>query len=178
MTLRTAHGTGAAALIRVETSPVDELPAGVQAPAVVEAGGERRPDGTFAEGSRTAQQAGGRARREQTKLASRVGFIPPSAEWAPYRKMAAAFRREHCRHLARTVGGGVCSSGPSSIVASAALMLAGSRFLFDSANGDGTKLATAARLADQSRTALLTAHELCAREAAARPAKEKLPWDR
>jgi hypothetical protein len=83
----------------------------------------------------------------------------------PYARAARAFRRAHVDALARSVGGGHCGPGPSSIVASAALQLAGSRFAFE-VLGD---MALGSRLADSSRQNLLAAHELCAREAQARP---------
>jgi hypothetical protein len=62
MVLRSGHGNGAGSP-RIEVLPVDELPPGVQAPPLASAGDERRPDGTFAPGARTAQSAGGRATR-------------------------------------------------------------------------------------------------------------------
>jgi hypothetical protein len=58
MALSAAHGTGAAALLRAETAPVDELPDGVHVPTQASARGERRPNGTFAKGARTVQAAG------------------------------------------------------------------------------------------------------------------------
>jgi hypothetical protein len=56
-------------------------------------------------------------------------------------------------------------------VASAALALAWSRYFSDVAakNGDAELAVKAVKLGDSSRQALLTAHELCAREAQARP---------
>jgi hypothetical protein len=56
-------------------------------------------------------------------------------------------------------------------VASAALALAWSRYFSDVAarTGDAELAVKAVRLGDSSRQALLTAHELCAREAQARP---------
>jgi hypothetical protein len=57
------------------------------------------------------------------------------------------------------------------MVASAALQLAWSRYLSDlsAASGDPELAVTASRLANDSRQNLLAAHELCAREAQARP---------
>ena len=102
---------------------------------------------------------------------------------APYRGAADAFRRAQCGELAATVGGGMCGPGPSSIVASAALQLAMSRYLSDrgQATGDPKLLLSASRLADASRQNLLAAHELCAREAISREANRKAdvsrqPW--
>jgi hypothetical protein len=174
MALRTGHGKGAPALVRVETAPVDELPIGVQAPLHAEAGGERRPDGTFAPGARTVQSAGGRAKRGKARLTVRLGLgsLPSDNAFAPYRRAASTFRRVQCGELARSIGGGVCGPAPSSIVASAALALAWSRFFSDQAalTGDPELAVRALRAADASRQALLTAHELCAREAVARSA--------
>jgi hypothetical protein len=90
--------------------------------------------------------------------------------FAPYKRAAADFRRAQVRSLARTVGGGHCGPGPASMVASAAWQLAASRFLFDAASGNVDRLVVASRLANDSRQNLLAAHELCAREAQARPA--------
>lgn len=67
--------------------------------------------------------------------------------------------------LAQQVGGGHCGPPPSSIVASASLQLAASRFAFE-VLGD---LALGSRLADASRQNLLAAYELTVREATARP---------
>jgi hypothetical protein len=57
------------------------------------------------------------------------------------------------------------------MVASAALQLAASRFLFDqgASTGDAATLKTASQLANDSRQNLLAAYELAQREAAARP---------
>jgi hypothetical protein len=172
MALRNGHGTGAG-VPRVEVLPVDELPNGVQANEQAPSTSERRPDGRWTPGARTDQRAGGRSRAGATRLARRLGLsaLPDDATFAPYRRAAADFRRAHCTTLARSVGGGHCGPGPSSIVASAAWQLAASRFLFDrgSATGDAEMLLQASRLGDASRQNLLAAHELCAREAQARP---------
>lgn len=172
MSLRKAHGAGAGALVRVETTPADELPLGVQAPAQVSAGGERRADGTFAPGARTVQSAGGRATRGKSRLAARLGLssLPDDSAVRPYMASAATFRRVQCAELARTVGGGVCGPAPSSMVASAALALAWSRYLSDvaAATGDPDLAQRAIRMGDSSRQMLLTAHELAAKEAQSR----------
>jgi hypothetical protein len=57
------------------------------------------------------------------------------------------------------------------VVASAALALAWSRYLSDqaAATGDPELAMRSARLGETSRQHLLAAHELCAREASARP---------
>lgn len=73
--------------------------------------------------------------------------------------------------LAATVGGGRIGPGPASVVSSAAMQLAASRWLADvgAESGDTKLLLEASRLADASRANLLSAHELCAKEAQARP---------
>jgi len=163
---------------RIEVPRADELPAGVQAPPLESAGGERRPDGTFAPGARTMQAAGGRATRGKSKLTARLGLtsLPEGHDFAPYRRAASTFRRVQCSELARTVGGGVCGPGPSSIVASAALALAWSRYFSDLAaqTGDPELAQRSARLGETSRQHLLAAFELCAREGAARPQQDGL----
>jgi len=172
---RNGHGTGSGQ-VHIENA-LKDLPKGVQAPEQAEQRGERRQDGTFAPGASTAQALGGQSRRETTRLARRLGLseIPDSPEFAPYRRAAADFRRAHCASIARTVGGGRCGPGPSSIVASAAIQLAMSRYLSDLA---GTKpalklFAQASRLANDSRQNLLAAHSLAALEAQSRGAT----WD-
>jgi hypothetical protein len=148
------------------------LPDGVPADARIESPNDRGDGGRFAPGNSLAVK-GGHAKRGKAKLTARLGLarLPDSAPFAAYAKSAATFRRVQCAELARTVGGGVCGPGPSSIIASAALALAWSRHFSDLAatTGDHELAMKAIRLGDQSRQALLTAHELCAREAEARP---------
>jgi hypothetical protein len=174
MTLRAGHGNGAG-VPRIEVLPVDELPVGVQVAPLVERTVERDDAGRFQPGARTMQSAGGAATREQTRLARRLAlgdtFADPRFE--PYAKAARAFRRAQVTRLARDVGGGQCGPAPASIVASASLQLAASRFAFE-VLGD---MALGSRLADASRQNLLAAHELCAREAIARPpTAADFPW--
>ena len=174
MTVRTAHGAGAAsALVRVETLPIDELPAGVAGPKLVPSTSERQAAGRFAKGSRTLQRAGGKARAGKTALAEKLGLSRTlsAPEFAPYRKAAEDFKRAQTRTLAQSVGGGVCGPAPSSIIASAALQLAASRHAFDNGQHE-----LGSKLANDSRQNLLAAHELCAREAKGRPAPTDAFW--
>ena len=153
--------------------PADELPVGVPADGRHPSPGDRGEGGRFAAGNSLARH-GGAAKRGKARLAARLGLSSLSADqpFFSYRASASTFRRVQCAELARTVGGGVCGPGPSSIVASAALALAWSRYLSDVAatTGDAEMALRALRCADQSRQMLLTAHELCAREALARQA--------
>lgn len=161
MTLRSGHGAGAGQP-RIEVLPVDELPEGVPVAAGVESPADRGEHGRFAAGNALAL-AGGKARAGHTRLARKLrigdGFADPRFE--PFARAARGFRKAHVSRLAREVGGGHCGPAPSSIIASAALQLAASRFAFE-VLGD---MALGSRLANDSRQNLLAAHELCAKEA-------------
>lgn len=177
MTLRAGHGAGAG-VPRIEVRPVDELPAGVPDPKRLRPPAVERDElGRLADSASAAELGalGGRTRAGKARLAVRLSlgetFADPRFE--PFAKAARAFRRMQVAHLARDVGGGYCGPAPSSLVASAALELAGSRFAFE-VLGD---LALGSRLAGASRQNLLAAHELCAREAQSRPARANgQPW--
>ncbi|MFH1177446.1 MAG: hypothetical protein V1750_08570 [Acidobacteriota bacterium] len=182
MIWRRAHGTAAqyGALVAIETCPADGLPAGVPAPSGPVG---RRPNGTLtAAGGRALGRRGGLARatrrRYAARLASQLGLTEVGADLRPYLEMASEWAAAQLLWLADTVGGGSVGPGPASIVHSAALALAASRRLYQQASeaGDPALFVSAARLADQSRQSLLTAHELCAREAKARPAAADFPW--
>lgn len=133
----------------------------------------RLPNGRAASAAdmRKLASLGGKANRERTRLASRLGL----GELGPLPKELAddadRFRRTECARLARLVGNGTCGAAPSSMVASAALQLAASRYAF--AKGE---FALASRLAVDSRQSLLAAHELTAREAAARRLANAPRW--
>jgi len=171
VTLRTGHGTGAGTP-RIEVLPVDELPAGMPADTGQSSPGDRGDGGRFARGNAIAV-AGGRARAGHTRLARRLRlgetFADPRFE--SYAQAARGFRQAHVAALARSVGGGYCGPAPASIVATASLQLAASRFAFE-VLGD---MVLGSRLGDASRQNLLAAHELCAREAIAR--KDAHPAD-
>lgn len=172
MSLRTGHGAGAG-VPRIEVLPPDELPAGVPGPARkpgrVAPAAERDVAGRLRPGQGTAELAriGGRAKAERARkleLLEGLGLRECPAALVPYVADAEEFATAEVGRLALTVGGGVCGAAPASLVQSAALQLAGSRAAF--AAGDVT---TASKLANDSRQNLLAAHELCAREATARP---------
>ena len=173
MTLRTGHGNGAG-VPRIEVLPADELPAPIQAApeAAASAPLARRPDGTFdgSEAAREAGRRGGRARARRVALVDSLGLakLDEAAEFQPYRKAAEDFVREHLAALA-TQAGGYVGPGPSSLVASAALQLAASRFCFDrgALSADPVLLKQGSSLANDSRQNLLAAYELAVREAEA-----------
>lgn len=172
MTLRSGHGNGAG-VPRVEVLPPDELPVGVPAPARPVA--TRDGAGKFTPGAGTSALAreGARAAHESRQLAALLGLWTPPEDhaFAPYARLAREWRDAHMAELGATVAGGAVGPGPASVVSTAALELAASRWLFDKGaqDGDAKLLLEAARLADSSRQNLLAAHELAAREAKARP---------
>ncbi len=168
MSLRSGHGNGAG-VPRVEVLSADELPAGVAAlnrPREPEIRRDANGRPADAESHRALSALGGKARAGKSRLARRVAlgdtFADPRFE--RYAGAAKAFRRLHVRRLAQCVGGGECGPAPSSIIASAALQLAASRFAFEVLG----EVQLGSRLANDSRQNLLAAHELCAREAEAR----------
>jgi len=180
MTLRRGHGAGAGQP-RIEVMPPDELPAGEPGPTRAAIPADRGEQGRFARGNTLAAEAG-RANAGKSRLASRLGLatLPAGAAFGRYRAAASSFRRAQCAELARSVGGGHCGPAPSSLVASAALQLAWSRYIGDLAatTEDASAAADlalrASRLADASRQSLMAAHELCAREAMARPRQNSI----
>jgi hypothetical protein len=172
VTLRNGHGSGAG-VPRVEVLPADEQPAGVPAPARPAA--LRDNAGRFQAGAGTSELAreGARAAHESRQLAALLGLWTPPDDhaFAPYARLAREWRDAHMATLSATVAGGSVGPGPASIVSTAALQMAASRWLFDrgAEAGDARMLTDASRLGDASRQGLLAAHELAAREAAARP---------
>jgi|HubBroStandDraft_2_1064218.scaffolds.fasta_scaffold137819_2 hypothetical protein len=174
MSLRTGHGTGAGSP-RVEVLPADELP-----PPVAAARAEdtrplnRRHDGKIAD-SHTAKalgKMGGEAKARKVRLVDSLGLatIAEDSTFGPYRTAAEEFVRAHLASLATQAGGDV-GTGPSTMVASAGLQLAASRWAFDQAAlaGDPALMKLGSQLANDSRQNLLASYELATREAQARP---------
>jgi hypothetical protein len=134
---------------------------------------QRGPGGKLADRAAAAAlgSLGGKAKaerdrqlRETPRLVRVLGLQGiADAAFAAYLPDAEEFARAECSRLAAEVGGGIIGFGPSSMVQSAALQLAGSRFAFD--RGD---LVAGSRLADSSRANLMSARDECAREAEAR----------
>ena len=169
MSLRTGHGAGAG-VPRVEVLPADELPAPVPAQAAPVA---RRYNGTVADSAsaKTLGAKGGATKAARVRLVSALGLtnLDAASDFAPYRTAGDAFVQEHLAELARQSGGAV-GPAPSSIVASAGVQLAASRFYSDrgAVAGDANLFALASSLANASRQNLLAAYELAVREAEAR----------
>ena len=156
----------------------DELPGGVAVPTRQP---ERRPDGTLTPaGARLLGKRGGEAAAVTKRLAKLLCLIDLSDDhhFAKYSRLAREWRDDHASELAATIGGGVVGPGPAAVIASAALQMAASRYLFDrgAETGDAKLLLDASKLADSSRQNILAAHELAAREAKARPAAAPDWW--
>ena len=180
MTLRKGHGNGKG-VPRIEVLPADELPAGVpatpsQVPTRDAAGRLRSGPGT----SELARRAA-KAKHEAARLRQLLGLkeFDEDHPYYRYHRLAQQWRDEHMAELSATVGGGRIGPGPASIVSSAALQMAASRYFADLGAdlGDPKTLLESSRLADASRQNLLAAHELAAKEAAARPkTASDTPW--
>ena len=182
MALRTGHGNGKGSP-RIEVLPVDELPAGIPAPASeptqAPPPAERDAAGRLLAGhtARELARRGGHARAakaRQLKALQGLG-VRGTPEWlGPYLTDALAFAAAEVARLAQNVGGGLCGAAPSSMVQTAALQLAASRAAFS--KGD---LKMGSQLGNDSRQNLLAAHELCAKEALKRPkTAASAPWVR
>ena len=161
--LRTAHGTGADALLRAETPPLDEVPplnAAHTAIGLALAAARGKP---FVPGNRAA---------ENRKPALALLGVPVETSDPRYRKAlrkAASYRSRRVRELA-VMHGGTIGAGPCAMLASAALALAASRVLYELAGErlDPKLFVQAARLADSARAQELTAVALASREAEGR----------
>lgn len=166
--VRAGHGTGRG-VPRIEVPPADELAAAVPAPERT-APVRRRSDGTIAD-SETARELGrrgGLATARRVRLVDSLGLaaLAEDADFAPYRAGADAFVAHHLGELAQ-LAGGVVGSAASTMVASAALQLAASRFCFDrgAQSGDVALLRLGSSLANDSRQNLLAAYESAVRAA-------------
>jgi len=166
--------------MRIETLPFDEMPSGVPAPAVAELAPlpgpkpERfTPMQAGTERTRELARRGAAARWEKArklKVLDCLGLRPVGADLSalePFLEMAEEWAAHQITSLAQIVGGGVCSAGPASMIGTAALQLASSRYLFSLGQIEHLKLASS--LADSSRQNIAMAFELVAREAKARP---------
>ncbi len=171
MALRTGHGNGAGEP-RIEVLPPDELPAGV--PASARPPADRDGSGRFVKGDGTtaAAREGARAAHGARQLERLLGLwvAPEDHPAAPYQRLAREWRDAHMAELAASVGGGRIGPGPASLVSTAAMQMAASRWLMDKAmqKGNPKAMLLASRLGDASRQNVLGAHELAAREAKAR----------
>lgn len=182
MSLRRGHGTGAGSP-RVEVLPPDELPAPVAAPVAAPAAlVRRRHDGKLADSAsaREIGRRGGEAKARRVRLVDSLGLskVVESTTFGPYRAAAEEFVSHHRAALAQQAGG-TLGPAPSTMVASAGLQLAASRWAFDrgAAENDASLIKLGSSLANDSRQNLMAAYELAVREATARPVKRsEIPW--
>lgn len=177
--IRTGHGKGKGRP-HVEV-PRDSMPKPVPAPPALDAAPlVFRQNGQIADAAtaRALGAKGGEAKARRVRLIDSLGLakIAEDAAFAPYRTAAEGFVEAHLAELAK-LAGGIVSSGPSTIVASAALQLAASRFCFDKAaqSGDVNLLSIGSRLATDSRQNLLAAYAQAVLEAEGRPSDEDDP---
>ncbi len=167
--LRAGHGNGKGEP-RIELPPADELAAPIPAaPAPL----KRHQDGRIAdrETAKALGRKGGFARAHKARLVAGLGLgeLAADAAFRPFQLAAEEFMKQHVATLAMQAGG-ECGPAPSTMIASAALQLAASRFLFErgATTGEVSTLKAASSLADASRQNLLAAYELATREASAR----------
>jgi len=108
--------------------------------------------------------------RGRVKILECLGLVdlPADVSFHPYLIQAEAFAQAEVTRLAAEVGAGHCPINAASIVQTAALQLASSRWLFATAEGNASKLSAASKLGDSSKQNLAMAHELTARTAKAR----------
>ncbi len=156
----------------VEPPRHDELPEGVPAhdATLVQAGGQRRPDGTFTQGSSTVQVAGGKAHKGRTRLSHRIDApkLTPESQ-----RRARTLRRAMAAEIAATVGGGTCGVVTSLLVKFAAEKTAAAAEAFAAGDYD-----THRKLTESARMDLMYAREHAAKEAKTRPASGGAlpPW--
>jgi hypothetical protein len=173
MSLRSAHGKGAPALIRVESLPPDELPilyAEDTEAGLAESHATGRP---FTPGNKAAKG-------KRPALASSTGMALDAAD-PEYRRAlgwARRYRSARMREL-RIQHGGYLSSGVVAMLVSSAMDLAAGRYLYalGAKTGDTDILLKASKLQQSSRQQELTAMEIASREAAAIPRKPVSPME-
>lgn len=175
MSLRAGHGRGKGSP-RIEVMPPNELPSPVGAQvADVASRVKRGQDGRWLDKTSAQElgRLGGLAKARRVRLVDSLGIkkIAESATFKPYRDAAEEFTAHHLGALAMQAGGSV-GPAPSTMVASAALQLAASRWAFDrgAEDNDAVMIKLGSSLANDSRQNLLAAYELAIREAEARQA--------
>lgn len=169
MALRKGHGKGAG-VPRIEVLPPDELPDPLPAVADPLA---RRDDGTIADSltARALGARGGLAKASKRQLLQGLG-LAELAEADPFKRYwnyGEDFVKAHLIELARVCGGFV-GPGPGSIVGTAGVQLAASRFYSDQGakTGNPKMHEIASKLGDSSRQNLMAAYELARREGESR----------
>lgn len=175
MRARSNHGADRKARgprVVIETVPFNELPQ----PAVEAARSVPlafRSDGRIGnqETARELGRRGGQERARHARILRSLGLVQLAKDhvFYDYEIAGEQFANKQIETLAAMYDG-ECSEGPSSIIKTAALQLAASRFLYDlgKQNGDPNMLMKASALGNDSRTNIANALELQSREVAAR----------
>lgn len=171
--IRAGRRGATAGLPHVEI-PVDGMPKPVAASAAAPTAPLVFREGHKIADTATAKimgRAGGLKKARNLRLVDSLGLtaIVSGSAFASYRTGAEHFVKHHLAELA-AVAGGVVGSGPSTMVASAALQLAGSRFAFDkfAETSEGAWLKLGSSLANDSRQNLLAAYSHAVLEAQGR----------
>ena len=162
MALRNGHGAGAG-VPRVEVLPPDELPQPNAHDTAANLAIRSRKGKPFEPGNRAAA-----GRRPKLALLG-VAVDATDPRYALALRRAGRYRKRRCSELAATHG--YVSAGAASLIASAALALCASRYLYEVAagTGDAETMKRASALANDARQNELAAWELASREAQARP---------
>jgi hypothetical protein len=174
MAIRTAHGNAAklGAIVVHENLPFDELARPVptaEPPGPV----NRRSDGTVAdsESAKELGRRGGQARALYGRILRSLGLVELAADHAfhPYEAAGQNYANAYIASLARMFDG-YCGEGPASIVKTAGMQLAVSRYFYDlgKQTGDAKLLGQASSLGNDSRVSAGSAYELQSRESEAR----------
>lgn len=173
---REPHGTArkrGRAGPRVEVAPPDEQPVGVAAPARPAANRDSAGRFVAGHGTKALARKGGKAAGESKQLARLLGLqdLDDDHPYAPYARLAREWRDAQMVELSATVGGGQISPGVASIISTAALQMAASRWASDqgATELDAKALLEFSKLGDASRQNILAAHQLAAIEAKSRP---------
>ncbi len=163
---------------RVETTRVDELTR-----IKVDEAADRLAEGTVGK-KRGWPKGKRRVRRGKLAVLGIPSGILDSGHpsYARCIRLAAAYRKTRARELA--ILHGYVSTGASSLLATASMALAASRFIYEQAAGSGERmlemLKVAAKMADSARQNELAAWELCARESLAQKKavhrEQGIPW--
>jgi hypothetical protein len=155
-----------------ENLPFDELPR--PAPQAEPTGPvQRRSNGTVADraSARELARKAVEARRLYARILRSLGLVELGADHAFYMYEAAGqdFADAYIASLGRMFDG-VCGEGPASIVKTAGMQLAISRYFYDRGKdtGDAGLLGRASQLGNDSRVSAGAAYELQSREAEAR----------
>lgn len=149
-----------------------KLPNPIPAPPEISIEETRDQKGRFtsSEATAAANSIKGAKKQKGSKLARIMPLWRANdPKMKKYISAASAFRRYYSRELA-SMAGGKCGAACMSMVSTAALQLAYSRYYFElgSAEGKADLVSMASKLGNESRQNLLSAYELATREAKVR----------